>query len=311
VDGTASGHPHPSPSLGSEKYDTVAPLDIVLRPTTGQQDPWTGFTGSLPKGSAILIDAASPDFSLQIDLHDIHYRRLLCTSRRNHELWQEKAGWRLPQHYAGHVLLLGGAGPMGQMYLRRLLMESMIPEKITIVDRVETRLWRVTNLFERWAPGSSRLDTLCIPNDVANTEEVAFISNAIQASPDAIVIFSTDLIIVEHCIRMVKDDGLVNVFAGMPANSRITISGKDIERNIVLYGRSGSSLQESMLTISRIRQGELRLYDFIEQSVSFDKAWEALMDVRQRRTNGKTLVTPPWREPGQQDSSYESSPSAH
>ena len=67
----------------------------------------------LPEHSSLVIYPDASNSPIMIDLHDIHYRNLLVSSLHNYEMWQESGGWKLSEHYFGHVVLFGGAGPDG------------------------------------------------------------------------------------------------------------------------------------------------------------------------------------------------------
>ena len=172
-------------------------------------------------------------------------------------------------------------------------MEDKVPEQITVVDRSEARLVHLSNILEHWpCPKSVLFRTICVPPEIDNGAEVSYISEKLFMPPDAIIVFCTDPKVVEMCIRIVKDGGVVNSFAGVPPGSQITISTKDIGRNIVLTGRSGSSINYSKLTTERIKKGELSLQDFVAKTIVLDDVWSSLMDVKHRRLNGKILVLP-------------------
>ena len=220
--------------------------------------------GSLPKGSSISVEASGPTAKVIVDLHHIHYGgHLLGAARRMREI-RALGRWSLDKALTGNVVLFGGGGPLGQMYLKRLLLGEPRWDKITVVDRIPERLRRVRRLLRLWGCASpGHVETLQVPAIDIPTRGVDHAMRVLDERPDAVVVFCTSCEVVQRSLGWVSDRGLVNVFAGMPPGSSVEFPFSDLERGVTLYGRSGSTVAESRLAVERLRATEVDLFDVV------------------------------------------------
>ncbi len=178
--------------------------------------------------------------------------------------------------------VVGAGGPMGVMHVIRNICQGI--EGITVYagDLDAERLSALSNIAQPLAKTNS---VGYVPYDPSKSSpDVAFDYAAIMAPIPKIVAAS-----VKSC----ADNGIINIFAGIPA----TVSGDIdldayIEKNLYFIGTSGSVLDDMKTVLAKVEKGSLNTNLSVAAICDLAGAIEGIRAVENRLVPGKIIVYP-------------------
>jgi len=185
------------------------------------------------------------------------------------------------------ILVVGAGGPMGQMHVIRSVASGISGITITASDVDDGRL-------EALAAKVQRLAAL---RGVA----VRFVNPGREAAAEAtyVALMAPSAALVAEAIRSGGERCLVNVFAGIPAETRerIDLDGY-IEKNIYMFGTSGSLVRDMKAVLAKVARGRLDTNISVEAISGMAGAIDGMRAVEKRQYSGKIVVYPSLREMG-------------
>ena len=187
--------------------------------------------------------------------------------------------------HAGGSLLIMGDGPMGltQAALGKalgaspILLSGMIPERLDFARRI--------------------VDYVV---DVTQDDLFTVVRKVLPAGVDNIFVSAGDLNLAQQAMELVAKGGAINLFAGLPRASTLTLDTYRIHyEEVRLSGTFGFGPEQFCKAFDWLATGQLNLQGLITRAVPLSKAREAL-DEASRYIGIKTIVTAAAFLPGSQ-----------
>ncbi|MEN6306641.1 MAG: alcohol dehydrogenase catalytic domain-containing protein [Anaerohalosphaeraceae bacterium] len=180
------------------------------------------------------------------------------------------------------VLVIGAAGPMGQMHVIRLVCEDKKNVSVTGTDFDDSRL--------------ASLDKKARPFAEANKVELRLINP--QKTPDQgkysyCAIMAPVGALVAQAVRDSIPGTLINIFAGIPANVKQELDlDTYIANRCFMLGTSGSRLSDMKRVLEKVTSGRLNTDVSVDAVSGMAGATDGLAAVENRTMAGKIIVYP-------------------
>ncbi len=178
--------------------------------------------------------------------------------------------------------VVGAGGPMGVMHVIRNICQGiegvtvyagdLDAERLDALSAIAEPLAKTNNVgYEAYDPSKGSMD-------------VAFDYSAIMAPVPAIVADS---------VRSCAANGIINIFAGIPAavSGMIDLDAY-IEKHLYFIGTSGSVLDDMKNVLAKVEQGKLNTNLSVAAVCGLDGAVEGIRAVENRLIPGKIIVYP-------------------
>ena len=180
------------------------------------------------------------------------------------------------------INVIGAGGPMGVMHVIRNICQGIEDitvyagdldiERLNALSAIAEPLAKTNGIgYEPYDPSKDSLD-------------VAFDYSAIMAPIPKIV---------ASAVKSCADNGIINIFAGIPASVTGTIDlDAYIEKHLYFIGTSGSVLRDMKTVLAKVEQGKLDTNLSVAAICGLDGAVEGIRAVENRLIPGKIIVYP-------------------
>ena len=180
------------------------------------------------------------------------------------------------------INVIGAGGPMGMMHVVRNICQGVEGVSVFASDIDDHRLANLTKIAAPLAKKNHVQYTSYNPTKSKNFE--AFDYTVLMAPIPALVAES---------VRNSAEQGLINIFAGIPA----TVTGQIdlnayIEKRLYLIGTSGSTLGDMKRMLEKAESGRLDTNVSVAAICGLDGAVEGIRAVENRTIAGKIMVYP-------------------
>jgi len=220
---------------------------------------------------------------VSIGLGRVHYSRTRWIGTTENDALQSYKG--IPEtsevRKADKVLIIGAAGPMGQMHTIRLLRCGR-GSSITASDIDDARLETLKR----------KVDAVARIKDV----DLSFLNpvkESLQGKFSYFVIMAPVGSLIAQAIKDSMEGALINLFAGIPASEKQKL---DLDRYIAnkcyIFGASGSRLSDMKVVLKRIIDGQLNTDCCVEAVSGMAGAVEGIRAAESRTIAGKIVVYP-------------------
>ncbi|OQA85571.1 MAG: Sorbitol dehydrogenase [Lentisphaerae bacterium ADurb.Bin242] len=272
----------------NEKFD-----DIFLCGTdraTGEKAAKTGKTGACV---SFLGDYSAEDWLF--DVGSIHYQGWFYQGTRSNNLSDAYGrNVRSALKKGGVCWLPGGAGAMGQMHTQLALSGENGPSKVLVTDMDKTRIEHVRAQLGPIAAKNNIEFKLLNPADFAAPAD--FDRAVREFAPngfDDIVMLVPVPALVSAYAKFLAEDGLMNIFAGIPAGKEgaLPIAGI-VEKGFRFIGSSGSKTEDLRHTIRMVEEGKLNPVSALAAIGGMNALKQGLDAVANARFPGKTVIFP-------------------
>jgi threonine dehydrogenase-like Zn-dependent dehydrogenase len=180
------------------------------------------------------------------------------------------------------VLVVGAAGPMGQMHVVRALCSGVEGIRVVGADIDDTRL---EALARKAAPWSARTG---VPLRLVNTTKEKLDG---RFSYQVVLVPSGAL--VAAAIDAAADGGLLDIFAGIPASTHHEIDlDAYISRRCYMFGTSGSVIADMKVVLGKLSSGSLDTNCSVDAVSGMAGAGEGIAAVEHQSLAGKVVVYP-------------------
>ncbi|MBN1943505.1 MAG: alcohol dehydrogenase catalytic domain-containing protein [Phycisphaerae bacterium] len=184
------------------------------------------------------------------------------------------------------VMIVGAAGPMGQMHVIRTLCAGKKNVGIVATDFDSARL---ESLHQKVGPLAERQGVslrLVNPKEMPLNERFTYV--ALMAPVPALV---------SQAVRDCDEGGVVNIFAGIPAGTRADVDlDACIARKLWIFGTSGSTIDDMRLVLEKVEAGRLDTNFSVDAVCGLSGAIDGIRAVEHRTIPGKILVYPALRD---------------
>jgi len=180
------------------------------------------------------------------------------------------------------INIIGAGGPMGMMHVVRNICQSVEGVSVFASDIDDNRLAVLTKIA---APLAKKNHVQYKPYNPTKDK--------IAEAFDYTVLMAPIPALVAESVRNSAEQGLINIFAGIPA----TVTGKIdlnayIEKQLYFIGTSGSTLDDMKRMLEKAESGRLDTNVSVAAICGLDGAVEGIRAVENRTIAGKIMVYP-------------------
>ena len=237
-----------------------------------------------------------PDEAWSFDIGNIHYEGWFYQGTSGNNLSDAYGrNVRSTLKPGGSCWLPGGAGAMGQMHTQLAVTSEDGPSKILVSDLDNSRLENVTNLLKDDIEKRGIEFKTLNPGDFASPEEFyAEVRNFCgEEGFDDIVMLVPVIPVLNDAAPFLKEDGLMNIFAGIPAGKEGVLNIKGIvEKGMRYIGSSGSLTSHLRHTLGMVESGKLEPSTALAAIGGMKDLKKGLEAVANAKFPGKTVIFP-------------------
>jgi len=246
------------------------------------------------RAALISLIGEYPDENWSFDVGSIHYEGWF---------YQGAAGTCLSNAYGrnvrstwkkgGSCWLPGGAGAMGQMHTQMSVEASDGPSRILVSDMDDARIENVRNLLaDTIAKRGIEFKTVN-PGKISPEEFEKILEDFAPEGFDDVIMLVPVVPVLNGSAKTLGKDGLMNIFAGIPAGKEGEMNVKAIANNGVRYiGSSGSKTAHLRYTLDRAEAGDLQPVTALAAVGGMKSLKEGLQAVIDAKFPGKTVIFP-------------------
>lgn len=282
--------------LALDEAVAAGPYDDVI--ALGRHDPATvARAGDAVafRGTIVLVSDEPLAGPVEIDVGRLHYHYVawLGTSGTDVSAAYGARRNRAELRPGGVTVVVGAAGPMGQMHVERALAMAGGPRLVVGVDLDADRL------------GAARAKLMPVAAERGRELRI----EALGREPDALATFvreitggrgADDVIVtapsgaaVVSAAAAMAPDGMLVLFAGVPVGTRVALDLSPIFLHGAQYtGTSGSRIADQALVVTKTLAGELEPRRALAAVGGMETAAEALEALVDGRYPGKIVVFP-------------------
>lgn len=182
------------------------------------------------------------------------------------------------------ILIIGAGGPMGQMHVIRDLCSGKKGLTVVASDFDDPRLAMLARKAEPFAKANgAKFDTLNPQKD----------SSPAAGKYSYIVVMAPVAPLVAQALKDIKPNGIVNIFAGVPAPVCHPIDVDTmIDNRVFLFGTSGSTLEDMNIVLNKVTGGTLDTDASVDAVSGMAGAIDGIAAVENRTMAGKIIVYP-------------------
>ncbi|MEN8097920.1 MAG: alcohol dehydrogenase catalytic domain-containing protein [Chloroflexota bacterium] len=233
------------------------------------------------------------DRPLQVDIGRIHYNRWVFVGGSDLDLTlaYSKVPVRSTLKSGGTLWFVGAGGPMGRMHVQRAIQLADGPRTILCTDVSDVRLQDLRDSFAQEA-AEKEIEFICLNPMQQDTYQVGLDRFTERGFDDIIVLAPVAPVIVEAA-GYLASHGVMNVFAGLPRGSMVTIDLNDaIFRGVRIIGHSASTIDDLRLMLKQAEHGELSPNRSVAAVGSLEAARDGFDAVQTALFPGKVVIYP-------------------
>jgi threonine dehydrogenase-like Zn-dependent dehydrogenase len=285
--------------LTSSSIDDAAsagPYDDVV--VLGPQDPATiSRAGDAVafRGTINIVSDQPLAGPVEIDVGRLHYHYVawLGTAGTNASAAYGEERNRAELRQGGVTVVVGAAGPMGQMHIERALAMAAGPRLVVGVDLDADRLAAARAKLHPVALARGReLRIEALGREPGALDALVRGLTAGRGADDVIVTAPSGAAVVSAAAAMAPD-GMLVLFAGVPVGTRVALDLSPVFLQGAQYtGTSGSRIADQALVVRKTMEGELEPRRALAAVGGMETAAEALQALVDGRYPGKIVVFP-------------------
>ncbi len=180
------------------------------------------------------------------------------------------------------AIIVGAAGPMGQMHTIRLICSGVENLSIVGMDFDDERLRSLGEKAESMAKERGVALSLVNPQKTPVSDKFSYF--AIMAPAGALV---------AQAVKDSVDGTIINIFAGIPASVKQDIDlDTYIASRCFMFGTSGSRLSDMKIVLEKVLSGQLNTNCSVDAVCGMAGAIDGIRSVESRSMAGKIIVYP-------------------
>ena len=180
------------------------------------------------------------------------------------------------------ILIVGAAGPMGQMHVIRNLCLGTSGVSVVGTDLDDPRIESLRCKTEPMAKTNGVPLRLVNPQNEQLDETFTYF--ALMAPVGALV---------ADAIRKASHGAIINVFAGIPAATRHDLDlDTYIEKRCFMFGTSGSTIEDMRIVLRKVQRDQLDTNASVDAISGMSGATDGIAAVENRTLAGKIIVYP-------------------
>jgi threonine dehydrogenase-like Zn-dependent dehydrogenase len=271
-------------------YDDVIVLGSHSRETVSRAGDAVGFRGTIN-----LVSDRPLDGPVEIDVGRLHYHYVawLGTTGPDVAAAYGETRNRADLRPGGVTVVIGAAGPMGQMHAERALALADGPRLVIGVDLDADRLAAARAKLAPVAAARGReLRIEALGREPGALETLVRGLSDGRGADDVIVTAPSGAAVVSAAAAMAPD-GMLVMFAGVPVGTRVALDLSPIFLHGAQFtGTSGSRIADQELVVRKTLAGELEPRRALAAVGGMETAAEALEALVEGRFPGKIVIFP-------------------
>ncbi|NQT17883.1 MAG: alcohol dehydrogenase catalytic domain-containing protein [Planctomycetes bacterium] len=186
------------------------------------------------------------------------------------------------------ILVVGAAGPMGQMHVIRNLCLGIPGVSVVGTDFDDPRIESLRSKAEPMAKANGVALRLVNPQNEPLDETFTYF--ALMAPLGALV---------ADAIEKSDEGAIINIFAGIPAPTRHDLDlDAYIEKRSFMFGTSGSTIEDMRIVLRKVQADQLDTNASVDAVSGMAGATEGIAAVENRTLAGKIIVYPALHDVG-------------
>jgi L-sorbose 1-phosphate reductase len=250
------------------------------------------------RGLLNLVADEALDGPVDIDIGRLHYHytAYVGTSGTNVAAAYGEVRNRAELRKGGVTVVVGAAGPMGQMHVERAL---ALPEGPRLVLAVDLDADRLSAAREKLLPVAAKQGRELVVEALGSEPDA--IARAVRRfAPDGaddVVVTAPSARAVVAASEAMAPDGMLVLFAGVPVGTRASLDLSNVFlHGAQLTGTSGSRIADQALVVDKTMAGELEPRRALAAVGGIDAAQDALQALMDGRFPGKIVIFPALRD---------------
>jgi len=185
-----------------------------------------------------------------------------------------------------NALVVGAAGPMGQMHVIRLICSGVDGISIVGTDFDDERLASLDAKAARLADERGVGLSLVNPKTNPINEKFSYFAIMAPVAP-----------LVAQAVKDSADGAIINIFAGIPATVKQDLDlDTYIANRCFMFGTSGSTLDDMKIVLNKVVSGQLDTNLSVDAVCGMAGAIDGIRAVENRTLAGKIIVYPQLKE---------------
>ncbi len=271
-----------------EQFDDIFLCDVADR-TMAEAAAKMG-----KRGAVISFVGAYPNEEWSFDVGSIHYEGWFYQGTAAHD-WSSayNRNVRSTKKAGGTCWLPGGAGAMGQMHTQMAVEDPDGPARILVSDLDPARIANVKRLLKDTIAARGIEFKTVNPSEMTPEEFDRVVTEFAPEGFDDIIMLVPVVPILNQAARHLKLDGLMNIFAGIPAGKEALLNVRQIASGGVRYiGSSGSKTAHLRHTLDLAESGQLQPVTALAAVGGMKELKHGLEAVMNAAFPGKTVIFP-------------------
>ncbi len=253
---------------------------------------------SLAANGALInvVGAGALEGTAQVDVGRLHYDNLGLVGTAGARIADGYGPIRTEFVPGGAMLLMGAAGPMGQMHFQRALQAAQCPRLIVATSRVMDRLALLPQKFAQLIEerrSETRVLVRATGSQPSPEQYAELRAETGGQGYDDIIILAPSAQVVADAVALLAPGGVVNIFAGLARGTMAPIPLADVvNKGIRLVGSSGSALSDLRHMLQEAENGRLDPNLSVVAIAGLGAAKEGITGVMQQQFPGKVVIYP-------------------
>jgi threonine dehydrogenase-like Zn-dependent dehydrogenase len=247
------------------------------------------------RGAMAIVGDERLDGPVEIDVGRIHYHytAYLGTSGSDVTAAYGDARNRAEIRPGGVTVVVGAAGPMGQMHIERALRMPEGPRLVIGVDLDPDRLAAARAKLEPVAAQMDRTLILESPGSASGALRAFVAEHTNGRGADDIIVTAPSPVAVSEASTALAPDAMLVLFAGVPVGTRVALDMSPVFLGSVQYtGTSGSRIADQALVVDKTVHGQLAPGRALGAVGGMEAAQESLRALVEGRFAGKIVIFP-------------------
>lgn len=228
-----------------------------------------------------------------LDIGRVHYNRWLFIGGNDRDIASiyNQNPVRSQLLSGGRALFLGAGGPMGRMHVQHAVEKRDHPALIVCTDVSNERLKDLQDTFAAEAKERG-IEWLCLnPMDKIRYQGLM---NRFQAHGfDDIIILVPKPEVILEALKYLREDGVINVFAGVARGTTSQIDLNNIAfHNVRVIGHSASLIEDMLTMRHKVENGELSTNRSVAAIGSLSAAKDGMQALINATYPGKVVIYP-------------------
>lgn len=276
--------------------EAAGPFDDVIVLGVRSADVVERAADALAFRGALAVVADGPlDGPVEIDVGRIHYHytAYLGTTGPDVTAAYGETRNRAELRPDGVTVVVGAAGPMGQMHIERALSMADGPRLVIGVDLDAERLRAASERLEAAAAIRGRRLVSSVLGTEPGALRTAVAGLTDGRGADDIIVTAPSPAAVVAASEALAPDGMLVLFAGLPVGTRVRLDlGPVVLTGAQYTGTSGSRIADQALVVAKTMRGELDTARALGAVGGMEAARDGLAALVEGRFAGKIVIFP-------------------